>query len=245
MNFNPTDVSRELKAIYAELQRLTENQMYTNRAVKTLHNDFGTAVRSLHNDLMPPKNERKPMSRIKRALMNLFLIIVFCVAIFFLFWAIRPASAQVAAYDALGCFTRTYDRTHLARHPDQIVTAVKLRIYKPPPDGGGKYWFAVQFKLRGQNKVLHASGLSHENLEDVPSERRNVPANAIHLFVECDGGGIDIVPRARGAMMYLNRISVAACGEEFNDGQEVTGGKDDRIFRLDRVNERNCKGMHE
>jgi hypothetical protein len=37
-----------------------------------------------------------------------------------------------AGPDALGCFTRTYDRTHLAQHPDQLVTAVKLRIHRPP-----------------------------------------------------------------------------------------------------------------
>jgi hypothetical protein len=26
-----------------------------------------------------------------------------------------------AGPDALGCFTRTYDRAHLARHPDQLA----------------------------------------------------------------------------------------------------------------------------
>jgi hypothetical protein len=25
-----------------------------------------------------------------------------------------------------GCFARVYDRAHLAKHPDQLVTAVKL-----------------------------------------------------------------------------------------------------------------------
>jgi hypothetical protein len=54
--------------------------------------------------------------------------------------------------------------------------------------------------------------------------------------VECDGGGVNIVPRARDAMMYLDRISVATCGGDLiDDGRELTGGKDDRVFRLDRV----------
>jgi hypothetical protein len=41
---------------------------------------------------------------------------------------------------------------------------------------------------------------------------------------------MDIVPRACDAMIYLDRIRVAACGEGYVDGagQEVTGGKDDR-----------------
>jgi hypothetical protein len=38
-----------------------------------------------------------------------------------------------AGPDALGCFRRIYDRAHLARHPDQVVTGVQLHIYRPPP----------------------------------------------------------------------------------------------------------------
>jgi hypothetical protein len=32
--------------------------------------------------------------------------------------------------NALGCFARAYDKAHLAEHPDQLVTAVKLHIIK-------------------------------------------------------------------------------------------------------------------
>jgi hypothetical protein len=44
------------------------------------------------------------------------------------------AGAAHTETDMLGCFVRTYDKAHLAEHPDQLVTAVKLRIYHPPPD---------------------------------------------------------------------------------------------------------------
>src|SRR6185436_14308788 len=53
-----------------------------------------------------------------------------------------PATAE--SPEALGCFTRTYDRAHLARHPDQLVTAVMLRVYRPPPDTASPYWFLAQ-----------------------------------------------------------------------------------------------------
>jgi hypothetical protein len=49
-----------------------------------------------------------------------------------------------------------------------------------------------------------------------------------------------VVPGARDAMMHLDRISVPAC-DDF--GQELTGGKDDRVFRLDRVKDAACAGM--
>jgi hypothetical protein len=32
--------------------------------------------------------------------------------------------------NALGCFARAYGKAHLAEHPDQLVTAVKLHIIK-------------------------------------------------------------------------------------------------------------------
>ena len=143
------------------------------------------------------------------------------------------AVPAAAGPDALGCFTRTYDRAHLARHPEQVVTAVKLRIYRPPPGDLSKYWFLAQFRLRGQDEILRTSGICNEK------------ASGLHCFVECDGGGVDVVPHARDAMMYLDRIRVAACGEDYVDGagQELTGGKDDRVFRLDRVAEGVCAGM--
>jgi hypothetical protein len=134
--------------------------------------------------------------------------------------------------DALGCFTRTYDRAHLARHPDQLVTAVKLDIYRAPP--ARHVWFDAQFKLRGKDKPLRTSGRCDAEASD-----------RLYCSVDCDGGGVDVVPRAHAAMMYLDRIRMAACGEDYVDsaGQELTGGKDDRVFRLDRVDAAACAGM--
>jgi hypothetical protein len=143
------------------------------------------------------------------------------------------ALPATAGPEALGCFTRSYDRAHLARHPDQLVTAVKLRVYRPPPGITSKYWFLAQFRLRGGDETLRTSGICNET------------ATGLHCFVECDGGGVDIVPRARDAMMHLDRVNVATCGQEYvnADGQVLTGGKDDREFRLDRVDDAPCAGM--
>jgi hypothetical protein len=143
------------------------------------------------------------------------------------------ALPAIAGPDALGCFTRSYDRAHLARHPDQLVTAVKLRVYRPPRGIASAYWFLAQFNLRGRDDTLRTSGICDET------------AKGLHCFVECDGGGVDVVLRARDVMMYLDHINVATCGQEYVDvgGQELTGGKDDREFRLDRVDSIPCAGM--
>src|SRR5262249_56146581 len=60
------------------------------------------------------------------------------------------AVPAAAGPDAFGCFTRTYDRAHLAQHPDQVVTAVMLRIYRPPPANADKYSFLPHSSLRGK-----------------------------------------------------------------------------------------------
>jgi hypothetical protein len=138
------------------------------------------------------------------------------------------AVPATAGPDALGCFTRTYDRAHLAQHPDQVVTAVMLRIYRPPPGNADKYWFLAQFRLRGKDGTLRTNGICSEK------------ASGLRCLVECDGGGVDVVPRARDATINLDRISGPACEDS---AQELTGGKDDRVFRLDRVNDAACAGM--
>jgi hypothetical protein len=146
---------------------------------------------------------------------------------------IGTEAAGITGPDALGCFTRTYDRSHLARYPDQLITAVKLHVHRAPPENLSKYWLLAQFRLRGRDETLRTSGICDEK------------ALGLHCFVECDGGGLDVVPRPRDAMMYLDRINVAACGEDYVNGagQELTGGKDDRVFRLDRVDDAACAGM--
>src|SRR5262245_55973136 len=54
-----------------------------------------------------------------------------------------------------------------------------------------------------------------------------------------DGGGINVVPRGDHAMMYVERIRMATCDSDYVDsGEDLSGGKDDRVFRLNRVDER-------
>ena len=41
-----------------------------------------------------------------------------------------------------GTFTRTYDRAHLAAHPDQIIRAVRLSIIPPNADHPKVHWLS-------------------------------------------------------------------------------------------------------
>jgi hypothetical protein len=74
--------------------------------------------------------------------------------------------------DVLGCFVRTYDKAHLARHPDQLVTAVKLHIYHPPAGVGtpplkeaeakNATWMKMEVKVRGRDVILTIGAICHK-----------------------------------------------------------------------------------
>jgi len=101
-------------------------------------------------------------------------------------------------------------------------------IGRPPPETRTSTGFLAQFRLRGKDEALRTNGICNER------------ASGLRCLVECDGGGVDVVPGARDAMMHLDRVSGPACEDS---GQELTGGKDDRVFRLDRVKDAVCAGM--
>jgi hypothetical protein len=126
-----------------------------------------------------------------------------------------------------GCFTRDYDRTHLGQHPDQLTTNVRLMIGTSRP--GFEYNFLLQMRLRGLDQFLSTEGYCEQKGYD------------LNCHVECDGGGITVRPSSGYALMHLDRIRMAACAEDVIDsGQEVSGGKDDRVFRLSRTDHTAC-----
>ena len=78
-------------------------------------------------------------------------------------------------------------------------------------------------KLRGRNETLKTIGYCQTD------------GSGLKCVVECDGGGVRVEPRGNHVMMYLDRIRVSACGQDdINVGEEINGGKDDRVFRLNR-----------
>lgn len=157
---------------------------------------------------------------------------------------------QGRSQTVLGCFTRNYDRAHLARHPDQTITSVKFKIYPSPSDVDTR-WFAIQMRKRGEYKVLHNQGYCKQE----PSETK--------CYVECDGGGIRFVTRSDSAILMRlgiqppvgpdgrsikqdERIRMSSCGAADVDdgsGMDVTGGKDDHEFLLSRVEDGQCAGI--
>jgi len=149
------------------------------------------------------------------------------------FYWVRIQSVESQSLET--CYARIYDAAHLAKHPDQLVTAVKLCFHhladEHKPIGGRERGpdFILTIKQRGKSKTLSTEGLCW--VSHLGTQAR--------CDVECDGGGIDVKFLDEDTMsMTLGRIRMQECGKaDVDDGSgiEVTGGKDDRVFRLNRV----------
>jgi hypothetical protein len=164
------------------------------------------------------------------------------------------------------CFAHRYDAAHLRRHPLQRVTAVAfLLVYRHQPanDNPNAFAFAMSLKRKGATKTRYGSGLCRElkpldpqfleSLEPaaraaLQQERKDLKGGrALNCYVECDGGGV-IVERATSGealRVHLDRMRMStACGDD-EDAAEVSGGADDRIFRLDKAPLATCRALQD
>jgi hypothetical protein len=164
---------------------------------------------------------------------------------------VAPVTAG-AAEPLLGCFARTYDKQHLAQHPDQLVTAVQLKLYAGPIDSYYKRWFSIRMQKRG-HKALHNEGYCEQE------------GSVTKCSIECDGGGVRVIPSSNSTVLMRlgiqppfgpngevirqdERIRMVPCGTlDVDDGTgiEVTGGKDDHEFLLKRANDAVCVGINQ
>src|SRR6267378_7115886 len=90
---------------------------------------------------------------------------------------------------AYACFVRRYDPDHLARHPLQKVSAMKLLVSAeiPPEDATYTYSFRLGFKYHHRSGDFDSSGsCNHFVTEEGTKEMR------FGCGVDCDGGGINV-----------------------------------------------------
>ena len=162
--------------------------------------------------------------------------------------------AKAAAFDvrmftkppgkkAYACFVRRYDPDHLARHPLQKVNAMKLLVTAEilPEEKNTNYSFRLGLKYRHRTGDFDSSGTcNHFVPEDSGDEIR------LGCGVDCDGGGINVAMSRddRSAIVRVERVRIwqnSKPDEELSDA--LVGGADDKVFRLDRADIRECASL--
>ena len=138
------------------------------------------------------------------------------------------------------CFVRGYDGSHLMQHPKQKVHAMKLLLTaeNPPEEKITNYSFRLAVKYRDRAGDFDSSGYcNHIVAENTGSEIR------FGCGVDCEGGGI-VVAMAKddkSAIIRLQRIVLWERNKSDDDASDsLTAGTDDKIFRVDRVDVREC-----
>lgn len=137
------------------------------------------------------------------------------------------------------CFVRRYDANHLAQHPRQKVSAMKLLVTaeNPPEEKITNYSFRIGVKYRHRPGNFDSSGFcSHVLTEDNGHEIR------FGCGVDCEGGGINVAMKDdKSALIRLERIRIWERNKPDDDASnDLVAGADDKIFRVDRAELSEC-----
>lgn len=140
------------------------------------------------------------------------------------------------------CFVRRYDASHLARHPKQKVSAMKLLVTAEdaPEDKTVNFSFRLGFKYRHRAGNFDSSGYcSHIVAENIGGEIR------LGCGVDCEGGGIEVAMKDdKSALIRLERIRIWERNKPDDDASnDLVAGADDKIFRVDRVDLHECSEL--
>ena len=140
------------------------------------------------------------------------------------------------------CFVRRYDASHLALHPKQKVSAMKLLVTAEdaPEDKTVNYSFRLGFKYRHRAGNFDSSGFcSHIVAENSGGEIR------LGCGVDCEGGGIEVAMKDdKSALIRLERIRIWERNKPDDDASnDLVAGADDKIFRVDRADLHECSDL--
>ncbi|MDF0515993.1 hypothetical protein P0R31_01895 [Bradyrhizobium yuanmingense] len=144
---------------------------------------------------------------------------------------------------AYACFIRRYDADHLARHPKQKVASMKLLVSAEfdKEDKELHHSFRLGFRYRHRSGDFDSSGsCNHAVFTRSGDEVR------LGCGVDCDGGGIGVALSRddRSAIVRLERVRVWQNNKPDDDAEHsLTAGADDKIFRLDRADNRECASL--
>jgi hypothetical protein len=149
----------------------------------------------------------------------------------------RPPGDKASA-----CFMRRYDADHMARHPKQKVAAMKLLVSTETTEGETRlsYAFHLGVSFRRRAGDFESSGYcAHAIAEDHGGDIQ------FSCGVDCENGGINVAlsKDSKSAIVRLDRIVLWKDHKPDPDGDAVLAGRDDRIFRLDRVDARECASL--
>jgi hypothetical protein len=141
------------------------------------------------------------------------------------------------------CFVRTYDPGHLVRHPLQKVKAMKLLVTGETDPETRKFGYSFRMGVGFRNRPgnFDSSGdCGLGGITESPAHR-----SVMGCSVDCDGGGVSVemTPDSKATLVRLERIRIWQNNKPDDEGLDLSGGADDRVFRLDRAKLETCRSL--
>jgi hypothetical protein len=173
-------------------------------------------------------------------------------------FAKRMFAGNAAGPKGYACFVRRYDAAHLAQHPLQKVSAMKLLITaeKVPDDKALQYSFRLGVNFRDRAGDYDSSGdCGHApNVKtaaaDAPAADQPPPLEAgVDFFcaVDCDGGGISVGLANNDGSIIVKPLDAIRIwkGKDPDEAASTAlkAGADDKVFRLDRTKLDECSSL--
>jgi hypothetical protein len=153
----------------------------------------------------------------------------------------RLFGGPVGAAKSYACFVRRYDPRHLARHPRQRVSAMKLLVAaeRDPESKALVYAFKLAVRFRDRTETFQSGGEC--------GHAADAESGHLGCGVDCDGGGIGLVLAKddKSIVMKTERVRIWRDEAEDDEGQDLPqlGGADDRAFKLGRASLDTCKTL--
>jgi hypothetical protein len=142
------------------------------------------------------------------------------------------------------CFSRHYDAQHLAQHPLQKVSVMRLLVSaeRDPEDKKLAYSFRLGVNFRNRPGNFDSSGdCAHLTGDDAAKEKIDFGCG-----VDCDGGGINIALAQDNASLLVKLEAIRIWkGKDYDEdaATSLKAGADDKVFHLDRVNVNECASL--
>jgi hypothetical protein len=161
-------------------------------------------------------------------------------------FAKRIFAGKVAAKGkSYACFARRYDKAHLARHPQQKVTAMTLLVSAEllPEDKALNYAFAMGVKFNDRKGNFNSAGdCGHPTVTQESPDKI-----ALGCGVDCDGGGLaaELVNNDKQLRVSIDSIAIwnSKSKGDVDDRDGFNGGADDHVFLLERTDLDACKSL--
>jgi hypothetical protein len=138
---------------------------------------------------------------------------------------------------AAACFVRRYDARHLAQHPKQKVAAMKLLVTaSKAPYEPTSYAYHIGVQYRDRPGDFDGGSSCSQMVEEDGQQIR------FSCEVDCGGGGLEIALSKdnKSAIVHLEVIAVWDRKHPDGETEALEGGADDKAFRLDRVDSKEC-----